>query len=32
MRDYATAWTVRDGLVTRMDMYPTPAGALAAVG
>lgn len=32
MGDHATVWTVSDGLVTRMDMYPTLAGALAAVG
>ena len=29
---YAMVWTVRDGRVMRMDLYPTRAEALEAVG
>jgi ketosteroid isomerase-like protein len=32
MRGYAQLWTVRDGLITRMDMYPVADDAFSAAG
>ena len=29
---FAQIWTIRDGLLTRMEMYANPDGALKAVG